>query len=89
LRGSPQGDVELMTQKEVLDFKPATRLEHIGHERRKQVDDRKGDDDLILPHSANPTGSNFRERQLRSSRMKAPVAILTLSSASTRLGIPG
>jgi hypothetical protein len=23
LRGSPQGDVELMTQKEVLDFKPA------------------------------------------------------------------
>src|SRR2546422_792766 len=22
-----------------------------------------GDDDLILPHSANPTGSNFRERQ--------------------------
>src|SRR5438874_9045558 len=21
-----------------------------------------GDDDLILPHSANPTGSNFRER---------------------------
>jgi hypothetical protein len=22
-----------------------------------------GDDDLILPRSANPTGSNFRERQ--------------------------
>jgi hypothetical protein len=41
LRSSPQGDVELMTQKEVLDFKPATRLEHIGHKRRKQVDDRK------------------------------------------------
>jgi hypothetical protein len=23
-----------------------------------------GDDDLILPHSANPTGSNFREQQV-------------------------
>jgi hypothetical protein len=41
LRGSPQGDVELMTQKEVLDFKPATRLEQIGYKPRKQVDDHK------------------------------------------------
>ena len=41
LRGSPQGDVELMTQKEVLDFKPAPRLERIGDKRRKQADDRK------------------------------------------------
>jgi hypothetical protein len=41
LRGSPQGDVELMTQKEVLDFKPAPWLEQIGYKRRKQVDDRK------------------------------------------------
>jgi hypothetical protein len=30
-----------MTQKEVLDFKPVPRLEKIGYEGRKQVDDRK------------------------------------------------
>ena len=41
LRASPQGDIELMAQKEVLDFKPAPWLEQIGYKRRKQVDDRK------------------------------------------------
>jgi hypothetical protein len=30
-----------MTQKKVLDFKPAWRLEQIGYKRCKQVDDRK------------------------------------------------
>ena len=40
-RSSPQGDVELMTKKEVLDFKPAPRLEQVGDIRSKQVDDRK------------------------------------------------
>jgi hypothetical protein len=29
-KSSPQGDVELMTEKEVLDFKPAPRLEPVG-----------------------------------------------------------
>ena len=41
LQASPQGYVELMAQKEVLDFKPAPWLEQIGYKRRKQVDDRK------------------------------------------------
>jgi hypothetical protein len=41
LWGSPQGDVELMTQKKVLDFKPAWWLEQIGYKRCKEVDDRK------------------------------------------------
>ena len=41
LWGSPQGDVELMAEKKVLDFKPAWWLEQIGYEGRKQVDDRK------------------------------------------------
>jgi hypothetical protein len=40
-RSSSQGDVQLMTEKEVLGFKPAPRLEQIGDERSKQVDDRK------------------------------------------------
>jgi len=38
---SPQGDVELMTKKQVFGFKPALRLEEIGEIRSKQVDDRK------------------------------------------------
>jgi hypothetical protein len=38
---APQGDVELMAQKKVLDFKPAWWLEQIGYEGCKQVDDRK------------------------------------------------
>jgi hypothetical protein len=41
LWGSPQDDVESMTQKKVLDFKPAWWLEQIGYKRCKQVDDRK------------------------------------------------
>jgi hypothetical protein len=38
---SSQDNVELMTQKEVLNFKPAPRLEQIGDKYSKQVDDRK------------------------------------------------
>jgi hypothetical protein len=40
-RRSPQDNVQLMTKKEVLGFKPAPRLEQIGDIRSKQVDDRK------------------------------------------------
>src|SRR5436190_9656882 len=40
-RWSSQDNVELMTQKEILDFKPAPRLEQIGDKCSKQVDDRK------------------------------------------------
>ena len=40
-RSSPQGDVELMTEKEVLGFKSEPRLEQIGDIRSKEVDDRK------------------------------------------------
>ena len=38
---TPQGDTELMTEKQILGFKPASRLEQIGEIRSKQVDDRK------------------------------------------------
>ena len=38
LWGSPQRNVELMTQKKVLDFKPAWWLEQIGYERCKEND---------------------------------------------------
>jgi hypothetical protein len=38
---SPQGDVELMPQKEVLNFKPAPRLEQIGDKCGQQMEDRQ------------------------------------------------
>jgi hypothetical protein len=41
LRRSFQDNVELMTQKEVLNFKPTPPLEQIGDKYSKQVDDRK------------------------------------------------
>src|SRR5664280_2078270 len=41
LRCPPQSDVELMTKKEVLNFKPVPRLEQVGDIRSKQVDDHK------------------------------------------------
>ena len=55
LRRSPQGNIELMTQKEVLNFKLALRLEQIRDKCPKQVDDHKHciDDALILVHRAN------------------------------------
>jgi hypothetical protein len=38
---SPQGDVELMPQKEILNFKPAPRLEQIGDKCGQQMEDRE------------------------------------------------
>jgi hypothetical protein len=34
---TPQGDVELMTEKKVLGFKPVPRLEQVGGEHSKRV----------------------------------------------------
>jgi hypothetical protein len=41
VRCTPQGNIELMTKKEILDFKPAPRLEQVGDKRPKQMEDRK------------------------------------------------
>jgi hypothetical protein len=38
-RRSPQGDVELMTEKQILGFEPASRPEYVGNEHHEQ--DRK------------------------------------------------
>jgi hypothetical protein len=40
-RRPPQGDVELMAQKQILSFEPAPRLEQIGDEHCQQMEDRK------------------------------------------------
>ena len=40
-RCSPQGDVELMAQKQILGLKPEPRLEQIADEHTERVLDRK------------------------------------------------
>ena len=40
-RRSPQCDVELMTEKQVLGFQPASRLENVDNEGPQHVQDRK------------------------------------------------
>jgi hypothetical protein len=40
-RVTPQSDVELMTEKQILGFKPAPRLEQVGDEHSEYVQDRK------------------------------------------------
>jgi hypothetical protein len=41
MRCTPQGNIELMSKKKVLDFKPAPRLEQIGDIHSKQMEDGK------------------------------------------------
>jgi hypothetical protein len=38
---APQGNIELMPKKEVLDFKPAPRPKQVDDKRPKQMEDRK------------------------------------------------
>ena len=40
-RRSPQSDIELMTEKQVLGFEPASRLEDVGDEHHEQLQDRQ------------------------------------------------
>ena len=40
-RCPPQSNVELMTEKQVLGFEPASRLEHVGGEHSERAQDRK------------------------------------------------
>jgi hypothetical protein len=37
----PQSDVELMTEKQILCFKPAPRLEQVGDEHSERAQDHK------------------------------------------------
>jgi hypothetical protein len=40
-RRTPQGDAELMTEKQVFGLKPTSRLEQVGDEHSEQVQDCK------------------------------------------------
>ena len=66
VRCTPQGNIELMPKKKVLDFKPARAPEPVGNESPKQMEDGKHrvNDALILLRRVNPPGWNFQERQV-------------------------
>jgi hypothetical protein len=52
-----------VTEKKVLGFKLPPRLEQVGDEHSKRVQDRKHQNDaMILPHHANPGRMGFSER---------------------------
>ena len=40
-RCTPEGDVELVTKKGILDFQLPPRFEQVGEEHRKQMEDGK------------------------------------------------
>jgi hypothetical protein len=65
-KSSPQGDVELMTEKEVLVSSRRRDLNRLATyvPSRWTIASIASDDALILPHRANPAGSNFREPQV-------------------------
>jgi hypothetical protein len=41
MRCPPHCDIQLMTEKQILGFKPAPRLEQVGDEHPKRVQERK------------------------------------------------
>ena len=41
MRCTPQGNIELMPKKEILDFKPAPRLEQVDDKHPKQMEEGK------------------------------------------------
>jgi hypothetical protein len=63
---TPQSNIELMSQEEILDFKPSPQPEQVDDSRPKQMEDDSiaSDRAIILPHRANPRGYDFRERQV-------------------------
>ena len=65
----PQSDVELMAKKQILCFKPASRLEQIGDEHAERVQHRNivPNDAMILRYLANLRRMEFSERTGRSS----------------------
>jgi hypothetical protein len=61
MRRAPQGNIELVPEKQVLDFNSAPRAERVDDQHRKQMTESKyqSDDALILPHCANPPRMRF------------------------------
>jgi hypothetical protein len=55
-RRTPQGDAELMAEEQLLDFKPARRLEEVNDEHCERMQEREHlrDHAMILPDDATP-----------------------------------
>jgi hypothetical protein len=58
MRRAPQGNIELVPEKQVLNFNPAPQAERVDDQHRKQMTECKhqSDDALVLPHCANLLG---------------------------------
>jgi len=58
---TPQGNIELMPKKEILNLNSAPRLEQVGDNCPKQMEHRnhRVDDELILPYRANRADGIF------------------------------
>jgi hypothetical protein len=63
---TPQGYLELMSEKEILDFKSAPRLEQVAGKRPKQIEDRahRVGSCAYSASMHEPCGYDFRERPL-------------------------
>src|SRR5262245_33185810 len=89
-RPPSQCDTQLMTEEQVLGFKPHTRPEYVGDEPSKQLQDRKHrlNDATILPYDANPRRTKFSERTPLSSAKNyfflAPARVMLLIASGAR-----
>ena len=65
-RRTPQGDAKLMTKKQILSFKPASRLEQSATNIPSEckIASIGPDDAMILPHDANPGRIKSSERTI-------------------------
>ena len=59
VRCTPEGDVELVTKEEVLDFQLPPRFEQIGDQHPKQMEDGKHRMFPDSPSDANPRDGFF------------------------------
>ena len=85
MRCTPQCDIELMSKKKVLSFKPPPRFEQVGDNRTKQMKDRKHRIQRCADSvsSRESAGRIFRERQ---QVLSAGAAAMSLVLAAHALG---
>ena len=84
-RRTSRSDVELMTEKKVLSFKPAPRLEHVGDKHSKRMQDRKHRseccDDSALRRESRPDDIFGKDNHLGRAKQARPEPCHHTSSA--------